>query len=366
MWYVYTLLLISVPLLTCDKKRLTISPFSYNHPRAMKSRRKEMLLTELKIKTGEWVSGRYLGEKLAVSRCAVWKHAAALKEDGYIIEASTRKGYRLQGLPDLLTPGEIVDGLATTSFGRPEIHHCQEVDSTNVLAKELALRGAPEGAVVVAEGQRAGRGRRGRHWYSPPHEGIYVSLILRPALTPAESSRITLAAAVASAQALRKRTGLPVMLKWPNDLLVAGKKLGGILTEIAADTDGVEYAVVGFGLNVNTPPQGFPPELRDMATSILAVTGRRTGRAALLRSYLEHFEEIYLSLSRGGLPILINAWRSLSALSGRRVRVTTADGETSGVVADIDDDGALILREDQGGLRRLYAGDLWMEEGEEP
>ncbi|MCX7636050.1 MAG: HTH domain-containing protein, partial [Syntrophales bacterium] len=133
----------------------------------MKTTSREMLLKELKREPGQWVSGRYLSERLAVSRCAVWKQAAALKEGGYIIEASPRKGYRLQGVPDLLTPEEIRDGLGTELFGQLQIHHRTDVASTNLLAKELALRGAPEGTLVVAEGQTAGRGRRGRGWYSP-------------------------------------------------------------------------------------------------------------------------------------------------------------------------------------------------------
>ena len=202
------------------------------------------------------ISGEYLAAQLGLSRAAVWKRVHRLKAQGYVIEGSPRRGYRLLAVPDKLLPEEVLQGLKTRRFTGP-VHHFETLDSTNDLAKELAARGAPEGTVVVAETQTGGRGRLGREWNSPPGVGLYVSLVLRPMLPPMELPQITLTTAVAVVRAVRRVAGVAPGIKWPNDLLFNGKKLGGILTEMETESDRIRHVVVGLGLNVNNP--GFPP-----------------------------------------------------------------------------------------------------------
>ena len=208
---------------------------------------------------------------MGLSRAAVWKRVHRLKAQGYVIEGSPRRGYRLLAVPDKLLPEEVLQGLKTRVFTGP-VHHFETLDSTNDLAKELAVQGAPEGTVVVAEAQTGGRGRLGREWDSPPGVGLYVSLVLRPMLPPMELPQITLTTAVAVVRAVRRVAGVAPGIKWPNDLLLNGKKLGGILTEMETESDRIRHVVVGLGLNVNNP--GFPPELAATATSLTLTAGR--------------------------------------------------------------------------------------------
>ena len=210
---------------------------------------KDQLLLYLKEKRENWVSGELLSDELGVSRAAVWKHVRKLREEGYVIKSSPRKGYCFSKTSDLLLPNEIRDGLDTRTFGKRNIDYFMEIDSTNMRAKDLAAEGAPEGTVVIAEKQTKGRGRKGRSWHSPLGHGIYTSLILKPAMSPSGAPRITLMTAVAIAEALLSLVHLEVRIKWPNDIIVNGKKLAGILTEISTEMDAVNYIVVGVGIN---------------------------------------------------------------------------------------------------------------------
>ena len=236
------------------------------------------------------ISGEYLATQLGLSRAAVWKRVHRLKAQGYVIEGSPRRGYRLLAVPDKLLPEEVLQGLKTGVFTGP-VHYFETLDSTNDLAKALAVQGAPEGTVVVAEAQTSGRGRLGREWDSPPGVGLYVSLVLRPMLPPMELPQITLTTAVAVVRAVRRVAGLAPGIKWPNDLLLNGKKLGGILTEMETESDRIRHVVVGLGLNVNNP--GFPPELAATATSLALEAGRTFSRVNLLQAWLEEFEALY-------------------------------------------------------------------------
>ncbi len=216
------------------------------------------------------ISGERLAAQLGLSRAAVWKRVHRLQARGYVIEGSPRRGYRLLAVPDRLLAEEVLQGLKTRRFTGP-VHHFETLDSTNDLAKQLAAQGAPEGAVVVAEAQTGGRGRLGREWNSPPGVGLYVSLVLRPMLPPMELPQITLTTAVAVVRAVRRVAGVAPGIKWPNDLLLDGKKLGGILTEMETESDRIRHVVVGLGLNVNNPE--FPPELAATATSLALAAG---------------------------------------------------------------------------------------------
>ena len=253
------------------------------------------------------ISGEYLAAQLGLSRAAVWKRVHRLTALGYVIEGSPRRGYRLLAVPDKLLPEEVLQGLKARLFTGP-VHYFETLNSTNDLAKELAAQGAPEGTVVVAEAQTRGRGRLGREWNSPPGVGLYVSLVLRPMLPPMELPQITLTTAVAVVRAVRRVTGLAPGIKWPNDLLLNGKKLGGILTEMETESDRIRHVVVGLGLNVNNP--AFPPEVAATATSLTLAVGRSFSRVLLLQAWLEEFEELYGRFLNQGFPEILEEWKS--------------------------------------------------------
>jgi len=319
---------------------------------------KDQLLGYLKEKSGSWISGELLSNKLSVSRTAVWKHVCKLKEEGYVIESATRKGYLFREPSDVLTPYEVGAGLDTRIFGTKDIVCLKETDATNLRAKELAGSGAPEGTVVIAETQTMGRGRKGRTWFSPYREGIYVSIIVRPEISPSAAPRMTLMAAVAVAEALDSLVQLKVKIKWPNDILVNDRKLAGILTEMSMEMDEVEYMVVGLGLNVNTPARSFPEEIGGNATSILIETGERFSRVDLIQAYLKCYDNYYEILKRNGFAPIMKRWKEFSDIIGRRVTVDVIGKKHIGKVVDIDDDGVLILKDDQSRFHRIFSGDV--------
>ncbi len=317
------------------------------------------ILSLLKDRIGQWISGEDLSADLSVSRSAVWKHIRGLRQAGYVIDSVPRKGYLLRQTSDQLLPDEIRDNLQTAAFGRQAIHYLPETDSTNTAAKELAATGAPEGTIVLAETQTGGRGRKGRHWFSPPQEGIYLSMILRPDISPFEVPRITILSAVALAESLGRVTSLSPTIKWPNDVFVGGKKIAGILTETSTEMDITNHVVVGLGLNVNT--RVFPRDLAPIATSLFLETGRTFSRVVLLRHFLQEFETSYQSTRSKGFGSVIDRWRSLTNTIGRRVAVTLNHQSYSGTASDIDADGALVITDDQGRIRRILSGDVRFE-----
>ncbi|MFH1079232.1 MAG: biotin--[acetyl-CoA-carboxylase] ligase [Pseudomonadota bacterium] len=319
---------------------------------------RDILLYSLKQGRGAWVSGQFLSERLSITRSAVWKRIRTLKDEGYEIEASPRKGYRLCGIPDLLLMQEIRDGLTTQVFGQTQARYFLQTDSTNLRAREMAAQGAPEGTLIVTEQQTQGRGRRQRTWFSPPRQGIYASLILRPPIAPTEAPRMTLLAAVAVADTLLALTPLAATIKWPNDILVRGKKIAGILTEISTGMDAVDYMVIGLGLNVNIPADDFPEEIRTQATSILTETGAPFLRPLLLRRYLESFEYYYEIFHSQGFDPVLQRWRALTDMLGRRIRVDMIGRQHVGEVADFDQDGFLIMQDDSGRSIRIFSGDV--------
>ncbi|SPD73026.1 Biotin--acetyl-CoA-carboxylase ligase [uncultured Desulfobacterium sp.] len=317
---------------------------------------KDQLLSYLKKRRGKWVSGELLSNEFSVSRAAIWKHVCKLRDDGCIIESSPKKGYLLNQDPDLIIPNEIRDGLSTSLFGQREIEYFKVLGSTNTKAKELAEGGAAEGSLIIAESQTDGRGRRGRSWLSPAGEGIYATLILRPAMSPAGAPKITLMTAVAVADAILSVAELDVQIKWPNDIMVKGRKLAGILTEISTEMDSINYIVVGLGLNVNNPD--FPEELANQATSILIETGRSPSRLCLLKAYLEQFEKYYRMFIQGHFKEIMKRWKELSEIIGREIMIDVVGESHLGKVVDIDDDGVLILQNGKGEIHRIFSGDV--------
>jgi BirA family biotin operon repressor/biotin-[acetyl-CoA-carboxylase] ligase len=317
---------------------------------------KNQLLRYLKETNGEWISGESLSKQLGVSRSAVWKQISKLKEEGYSIKSSPKKGYLFLKASELLLPNEILEGLETQRLGKGEIFYSKEIDSTNRKARDLADDGAPEGSLVLSEAQTKGRGRKGRTWFSPPEGGIYISLILRPTISPAEAPKFTLLTAVAIAEALISMTSLNIQIKWPNDILVDGKKMAGILTEMNSEMDEVNYIVVGLGLNVNTPK--FPDEIQGIATSVLIETGKVFPRAKLIQEYLARYEAYYDIYKKIGFDSIIDRWKDLSEIIGKKVEVEVIGNQFVGEALDIDSDGALILKDDQGDEHRIISGDI--------
>jgi len=305
--------------------------------------------------SAEPVSGEALAGRLGLSRAAVWKRINRLKALGYAIQGSPRRGYRLLGLPDKLLPQEIASGLQARLLKGP-IHYFDTLPSTNDLAKELGARGAPEGTLVVAEGQSRGRGRLGREWNSPPGVGLYVSVLLRPPLPPADLPQITLTAGVAVVRALRQAGGVTAGIKWPNDLVLAGKKLGGILTEMETESDRISHLVVGLGLNVNN--RQFPAELADLATSLALTTGRTFSRLRILQVWLEELESLYQRFLAREFAAILEEWKDYTVTLGRAVRVRQGAVEICGQALEVAADGALLVRTRSGEVVRVISGEI--------
>jgi BirA family biotin operon repressor/biotin-[acetyl-CoA-carboxylase] ligase len=301
------------------------------------------------------ISGEALAGRLGLSRAGIWKRINRLKAQGYTIEGSPRKGYRLLAIPDKLLPEEIAAGLQVRRLKGP-IHHFETLPSTNDLAKELAAGNAPEGTLVVAEAQSRGRGRLGREWDSPPGAGLYVSLLLRPPLPPSDMPQITLTAAVAVVRALRRAAGVAPGIKWPNDLILDGKKLGGILTEMETESDQIRHLVVGLGLNVNNT--SFPAELAELATSLVLATGRAYPRLPILKAWLEEMEDLYQLFLDREFGTILTEWREYTVTLGRDVRVRQGAVEICGQAVEVAPDGALLVQTPAGELVRVTSGEI--------
>jgi len=319
---------------------------------------RQAILNTLKENPGAWVSGEALSERLNVSRTTVWKQIRHLLDEGYAIESASKKGYRMIGAPDLLSPDEVQPDLTTEVFGRQGYFYFREIDSTNNYARNAAQQGAPEGTVVVAEMQTAGRGRRGRTWFSPAAKGIYMSIILRPVMPLPQLSRLPLMAAVALAESIRAETGLDARIKWPNDILVGNKKLAGILSEAIADMDGIDYVVIGFGLNINNDPGEFPPDLRMPATSVQAERNRPFFRVRLMQILLHNLELYYKQLLAGDFDSILSKARDLSMVIGQDVRLDTTEGSIIGRAIDLNQDGYLVVASPDGSIQTVMSGEI--------
>jgi BirA family biotin operon repressor/biotin-[acetyl-CoA-carboxylase] ligase len=306
------------------------------------------------------LSGAEMSKTLGISRNAVWKHIKSLRREGYHIEAKPASGYRLIAVPAHPTPWEIQAGLDTEQIGK-KIYAVPQAASTNEVAFRLALNGAEEGAVVLAESQTKGKGRMGRQWESPAGLNIYLSIILRPRIVPGKAPLITLMAAVACAEAIDEVTGLTPAIKWPNDLLIARKKLGGILTEADMELDRINFVVVGIGINVNMTRTSFPPSIKDTATSLQEALGREISRIALIQAMLRRLEHWYKRLGQGRGEEIRRRWKELALVQGREIEVTSLGEVVRGTAVDIDEDGALLVQTDNNTIKRVVAGDVTLK-----
>lgn len=330
-------------------------------PAGERRARAELLAALLDAEGGP-VSGAALAARLGLSRTAVWKHVEGLRRRGMPIEARPHRGYSLapgsldrataqRFFPELLEAQRLGARLGHT------VHWEPEVGSTNDLARCLAEAGAAEGTVVVADRQTAGRGRLRRAWWSPDG-GLWMSLILRPRLLPAQLPVLTLAVSVAVAEAIELLAGRPVGLKWPNDVEIDGRKVAGILLEMVAQADGAEYVIAGIGVNLEVRAGSIPDELRDRVTWLAREAPGPVTRNRLAAAILERLEGHYTGLHEAGPDAVLAAWRVRATILGERVRVVLPTGELTGVALDVDRDGALILEVPGAGRQRVLAGDV--------
>ena len=315
----------------------------------------KVILSQL-LKSEQYISGEQISRELGVSRTAVWKHINELRQRGYQIESSSKKGYRLIEAADVLDESQIIrdrNGLLGS-----KIVHFYEIDSTNNYAKKLANEGCPDGTIVIAERQSLGRGRLGREWCSYNSDGIWFSCILRPNIEPESMQVITLAASVAVVEAIEDTLGIVCGIKWPNDIILSGKKLGGILTELSAEPGHVNHIVLGIGINVNQPKDSFTGELEQKAISLRMETGGRVSRALVFNNILRHLDNTYNQLLNGQNEVILDDWRKYSVTLGSHIKLSFRGEEYTGIANNIANDGRLIVKCSDGHVREVTAGEI--------
>ncbi|HIJ81469.1 MAG TPA: biotin--[acetyl-CoA-carboxylase] ligase [Desulfuromonadales bacterium] len=315
-------------------------------------------ITRLLADSRDFVSGEQISRSLGVSRTAVWKHISALRKIGYRIEAFPSRGYRLLSSPDLLDADGIKAQLATAIIGR-RLECLQQTVSTNADAFRRAEEGAAEGTVVVADSQSGGKGRRGRVWSSPAAVNLYCSVVLRPQIMPQQAPQLTFLSAVAVARAIEQLSACTPQIKWPNDVLISGKKVAGLLNEMSAETDGINFVILGIGVNLNMTTDQFPADLHHPATSLLIESGSQVERGKFAACLLTELDRLYSEFLKLGFAPVREEWRRRCNASGRKVVVSDAGMEgLSGMFAGIDEDGALLLKTDAGVIERIAGGDV--------
>ncbi len=311
-----------------------------------------MLLRESK----DYVSGDFIAARLHVSRTAIWKYVNHLERLGYLFQKSKGKGYRITGTPDKLYAWEIDRHLRTDVAGRKVIHK-ETVDSTNAFAFKLALSGEPEGACVIAESQHTGKGRLGRKWFSPVGKNLYISVILRPHIHPSSVYPITFLSSLAVYDTIEELSGIRPSLKWPNDVLINGKKVCGTLIELSTEADVVRFVIVGIGFNINMQYSEIDEEIKNKATSLSIETKKVYERALVCGILLNHLEEHYRYFMRYGAPGICGVWEERAAIKGKILEINQMGESYRGVVEGIDRDGAMLLNVD-GEVKKIIAGDV--------
>lgn len=318
---------------------------------------RETILSLFRQTPDGFVSGERISDELGVSRTAVWKHISNLRQAGYQIEAIPSRGYQLQQSPDVLIPEALQSGLECQLVGS-RIISLDETDSTNLQACRLGDEGADDGLVVIADRQSSGKGRMGRQWESPGGVNLYASILLRPPVLPFEAPKLTFLSAVAVCRAIKNCTGLQPTVKWPNDILLNGDKVAGLLNEMSSETDQVHYVILGIGVNLNMRAEQFPADLRYPATSLAIATGKTVSRLAFTRSLLQELDALYqIYLAQGSVPIFA-AWTELCDLTGKVVQVDCNNLLIEGKMVGLGDDGALLVRTSTGKIEAIYAGDV--------
>jgi BirA family biotin operon repressor/biotin-[acetyl-CoA-carboxylase] ligase len=318
---------------------------------------KDSLLSLLEAESGQYVSGEEISRKMNVSRTAIWKQVQKLEAEGYMIEAVPRLGYRLTGKPSRLSVHELLPKLNTKHFGR-NLRLLDSVPSTQDELRQLAEEGALEGTLVIAEEQTSGRGRMGRSWVSPAGKGIWMSLLLRPPVPLPLTPQLTLLTAVALSRAISRIVPVTIGIKWPNDLLVGGKKISGILLESAAEDERLRYVVVGMGISVNLDPTDYPEELLVKAASLKMVSGNAVNRSDLIAAILEEFERLYELYLEEGFATIRALWEAHAVTLNNQTLLHTPQGSIQGVPRGLDDMGGLLVEMEDGSFRTIYSAEV--------
>jgi len=314
------------------------------------------ILSALRNAGENGVAGTELSRAIGVSRAAIWARIDVLRAVGFQIEASPHAGYRLISSPDRLIADDIQSLLKSAKVIGREIQVYKETKSTNDIVERLARDGVQEGVVVFAERQTAGKGRLGRSWHSPPELGLWFSVLLRPKLSAQEAVKLTITFSNAISVALRGVSGVDATIKWPNDIMVKSRKLGGILTEMSAELDSLNYALLGVGVNVNN--ESFPNALAPIATSLAIESGQQFHRPTLAAKLLDELDRAYDSMLSGGFPGIATEWAARCDTIGKPIRVHTGARIIEGVAESLDPDGGLLLRTEYGGIERVIGGDV--------
>ena len=319
------------------------------------------LLAALRHAGKGWVSASDLAQQLRTSRTAISACIKELRLLGYEIEASPHRGYCLLHVPDVLHADDLLSRVTGNQVVAREIQVFEETSSTNDIAEKLARDGVREGAVIFAESQTRGRGRLGRKWLSPSRRGLWFSILLRPNLRPQAATQLTVAAATSLARAISQVSGLSPEIKWPNDILLNGRKVAGVLTELSAELDHVKYIILGIGVDVNLDTNDFPAELRKSATSLKIETGASLCRAELAAAILQELDRDYALIRAGRFSKVSDQWEAQCATLGRRVIIRIGARLVQGQAEALDDDGALLVRTEHGRLERIIGGDVTLD-----
>lgn len=304
------------------------------------------------------VAGTELCQQLGVTRAAVWSHIESLREAGFEIIASPHRGYQLVAAPDALLAVDLQSRQRNGQLIGNAIRVLPQTTSTNDEASRAALEGHPEGLVIFAESQSAGRGRMGRRWSSPAGRGLWFSVLLRPSLAPSECTQLTAASANALVRAIQSTTGITPEIKWPNDLLIKGKKIAGILTEMSAELEHVHSVILGIGIDATQTASEFPADLRNIATSLKLATGKTVSRADLAEAVLRELDREYARILAGQFAAVAEEWGSRCSTLGKQVTIDMGARRVRGLAEALDENGALLLRTEHGRIERIIGGEV--------
>ncbi|WP_152654593.1 biotin--[acetyl-CoA-carboxylase] ligase [Oceanobacillus sp. CFH 90083] len=318
------------------------------------------LIKLLSEKKDSYISGQALSEALGISRNAIWKHMKDLERDGYVIDAKRSQGYRIVSFPDKVSSNTIRWGLETKWLGHHIIHR-ERTSSTQLIGHKAARENAPDGTIIIAEEQTAGRGRMKKNWFSDK-EGLWTTLLLRPPIPPNKASELTLLTAVALRDALHQLTSIPIGIKWPNDLIIGDKKLCGILTEMQGEQDRIDYVLIGIGLNVNQDETSWDASIRDIATSLTIESGKKWDKKEVVQTMLKHFENTYELYLKNGFKSIKSQWEENAFKIGENIQIKTFHDAWTGRFLGISDEGALIAESPEGSPVTLYSAEItWFD-----
>lgn len=323
------------------------------------------LIELLETSDQQFVSGQLLSEKLKISRSAIWKHMKELEKDGYHVEGVSRKGYRIVKFPDKVSENTIQWGLRTNWLGKNIIHKTSTT-TTQQIAHQAAQDNAEHGTIVIADEQTKGKGRMNRQWNSTKGKGIWMSIILRPDVLPVMAPQLTLLSATVLADVIAEHTALTPKIKWPNDILINNQKTAGILTEMQAEQDQIQYVVIGIGINVNQVTEDFDKDIQDKATSLQIQTGHKWNIKDFIQHVLQSFEESYDAFMQNGFPEVKQKWESYGYRIGEQIKIKTLHKEWKAKFLGIAEDGALLTKTDNDDIKKIYSGEIeWFMRGED-